>query len=366
MTDIMKKALYIGFALSLLAAMGFMPQSDTASLLKKAEKIHDKIISVDTHTDTALEMIKAERKRPVQASPENLKEGRVDCCFYPIFVGQKELTDEARQKAYDYAVEKMKGIRSYIEARPSEMEVAYSVADIERCKKQGKLSFIMGLENGFPVGQDLSRLQEFYDLGTRIITLCHNYHNDICDSSKDSVTAYHGLSEYGRKVVAEMNRLGILVDVSHASTETLIDCIQYSKTPVIASHSCVYALKDIARNLKDAELYAIAANGGVVQVTSGRWALSNLPREQVNISVFCDHVDYVKNLIGVEHVGIGTDFDGGGGMAELEDASKMKYITVELLRRGWTQEELRLFWGGNVLRVMKEVERVSREMNAAK
>lgn len=363
----MKKILNAVLSVSLLAAMGFMPQSDEASLLKKAEKIHDSVISVDTHTDTALEMLKPGKSHSqIQACPENLRKGRVDCCFYPIFVGQKALTDADRARAYDYAIGKMKGIREYIAKYPSQMEVAYSVADIERCKKEGKLSFIMGLENGFPVGTDIKKLQEFYDLGTRIITLCHNYHNDICDSSQDSVTAYHGLSEYGKEVVREMNRLGILVDISHASTETLIDCIQYSKAPVIASHSCVYALKDIKRNLKDAELYAIAANGGVVQVTSGRWALSRLPKEQVNISVFCDHVDYIKNLIGAQYVGIGTDFDGGGGMAQLEDASKMKYITVELLRRGWTQEELRLFWGGNILRVMRQVEKVAAEMSASK
>ena len=363
----MKKVLHLFLVFSLLAAMGFMPQSDEAALLKKAGKIHDRVISVDTHTDTALEMIKPGKShQEIQACPENLKAGRVDCCFYPIFVGQRALTDENRARSYDYAIARMKGIRDYIAQNPSEMEVAYSVADIERCKKEGKLSFIMGLENGFPIGTDIGKLKDFYDLGTRIITLCHNYHNDICDSSQDSVTAYHGLSAYGKEVVKEMNRLGILVDISQASTETLIDCIQYSKAPVIASHSCVYSLKDIPRNLKDAEIYAIAANGGVIQVTSGRWALSRLPHPQVNISVFCDHVDYIKNLVGPQYVGIGTDFDGGGGMAQLEDASKMKYITVELLRRGWTEKELRMFWGGNILRVMRQVEKVAAEMNASK
>ena len=352
---------------SLFVAYGFAPAGDDAQLLQRAEKIHDSIISVDTHTDTALEIIRGRKPmREIQASPVNLREGRVDCCFYPIFVGQKALTDACRQEAYEYAKAKMTAIKKYIADNSSELEVAYSSDDVQRIKKEGKISFVMGLENGFPVGRDLRKVREFYDMGTRIITICHNYHNDICDSCKDSLTAYHGLSDFGRDVVKEMNRLGILVDVSHASTETLYDCIECSRAPIIASHSCVNAIKNIPRNLTDAEIRAIAAKGGVIQVTTGRWALSNLPRPQVNISVFCDHAEYVKNLVGIEHVGIGTDFDGGGGMAQLEDASKMKYITVELLRRGWTDEELRLFWGGNILRVMREVEKVAAGMQSAK
>lgn len=360
------KRMIVSIAALLVCSSAFSQPSEEA-LLRKAEKIHDLIISVDTHTDTALELVDPKKKySDIEASPANLKEGRIDCCFYPIYVDQKALTDANRQKAYNYAVGKMKAIRKYIEDRPDEMAIAYCVDDIVRLKKEGKLSLVMGLENAFPIGKDLGKIEEFYNLGARIFTLSHNYHNDICDASRDSVTLYHGLSDFGKKVIAEMNRLGILVDVSHASTETLIDCIQYSKAPVIASHSCVYAIKDHPRNLKDAEIYAIAASGGVIQVTSGRWALSWKPRAEVNISVFCDHVDYIKNLVGVEYVGVGTDFDGGGGMAQLENASKMKYITVELLRRGWTEEELSLFWGGNILRVMKKVEEISAQMRSSK
>jgi microsomal dipeptidase-like Zn-dependent dipeptidase len=156
-----------------------------------------------------------------------------------------------------------------------------------------------------------------------------------------------------------MNRLGIIVDCSHASASTLYDCLELSTAPVICSHSCVYAIKDHPRNLTDEEIKAIAAKGGVIQVTSGRWALSWQPHAQVNIGCFCDHVEYIRNLVGVEYVGIGTDFDGGGGMNELEDASKMKMITVELMRRGWTDRELELFWGGNFLRVMRAVEKAA-------
>ncbi|MBQ0024516.1 MAG: dipeptidase [Bacteroidales bacterium] len=362
----MKRLTGLSIFLSLLAATAFTSADDEATLLARAERIHDRIISVDTHTDTALDIVRGREESRIEASPLKLKEGRVDCCFYPIYVGQKKLTDEDRLAAYSYAMSMMTGIEKYIASHPDGMAVALSSDDIIRYKSEGRQCFVMGLENGFPIGNDISKVKEFYDKGARIITLCHNYHNDICDAAIDSVTAYHGLSDFGRKVVAEMNTLGILVDLSHASTETLVDCIQYSKAPVIASHSCVYALKHHPRNLKDAEIVAIASKGGVVQVTTGKWALSDLPKEKVNISTFCDHVEYVRNLVGVEHVGIGTDFDGGGGMVQLENSSKMKFITVELLRRGWTEDDLRLFWGGNVLRVMKEVEDVAAGLQAAK
>lgn len=358
----MKKLLKVGAAAMFLAAMSFTAQGDDtdAQLLERAEKLHDKVISIDTHTDSAIHLPKgtAGEDGYVQVTFEKLREGRMDCCFFPIYVGQKAITDESRERAKNYAVEKMEIIRKYLADRPDECGIAYGPEDVVRLKKEGKLSFVMGLENGFPIGNRIENLHMFYDMGARIITLSHNYNNDICDASRDSVVKWHGLSPFGEQVVREMNRLGMIVDISHTSTETLFDCLALSKAPVIASHSCVYAIKDHPRNLKDEEIRAIAAKGGVIQVTTGRWALSWLPHKDVNISVFCDHVDYIKNLVGADYVGVGTDFDGGGGMVQLEDASKMKYITVELMRRGWTDEELEKFWGGNMLRVWREIERV--------
>ena len=340
------------------AALGFTAQTDQdAQLLKRAEKLHNKIIAIDTHTDTALALTrdKVDLSR-VQADFAKLREGRVDCCFYPIFVDQGPLTDASRDSAYHWTIDKMKAIRAYIQARPKEAAIALTAADIVKNKKRHKLSLVMGIENGYPIGKDLSKLKDFYDLGTRIVTLSHNYDNDICDASRYPQNTWGGLSPFGKELVKEMNRLGVIVDCSHASTSTLYDCLELSTAPVICSHSCVYAIKDHPRNLTDDEIRAIAAKGGVIQVTTGRWALSWLPSPEVNIGVFCDHVEYIRNLVGVEYVGIGTDFDGGGGMKELEDASKMKFITVELMRRGWTDHELELFWGGNFLRVMRAVE----------
>lgn len=345
-------------ALLLFAALGFTAQTDqNAQLLKRAEKLHNKIIAIDTHTDTALALTrdKVDLSR-VQADFAKLREGRVDCCFYPIFVDQGPLTDASRDSAYHWTIDKMKAVRAYIQARPKEAAIALTAADIVKNKKRHKLSLVMGIENGYPIGKDLSKLKDFYDLGTRIVTLSHNYDNDICDASRYPQNTWGGLSPFGKELVKEMNRLGVIVDCSHASTSTLYDCLELSTAPVICSHSCVYAIKDHPRNLTDDEIRAIAAKGGVIQVTTGRWALSWLPSPEVNIGVFCDHVEYIRNLVGVEYVGIGTDFDGGGGMKEFEDASKMKFITVELMRRGWTDHELELFWGGNFLRVMRAVE----------
>ena len=357
----MKKALTFLPTLLLFAALGFTVQQDeAAALLKRAEKLHNKIISIDTHTDTALSLVRDDVDlSKVQADFAKLRAGRVDCCFYPIFVDQGPLEDASRDSAYRWTLDQMKAIRAYIEARPREARIAYCADDIVKNKKRHKLSLVMGIENGYPIGKDLSRVQEFYNLGTRIITLSHNYDNDICDASRYPQNTWGGLSPFGKELVKEMNRLGIIVDCSHASTSTLYDCLELSTAPVICSHSCVYAIKDHPRNLTDDEIKAIAAKGGVIQVTTGRWALSWLPHAEVNIGCFCDHVEYIRNLVGVEYVGIGTDFDGGGGMNELEDASRMKYITVELMRRGWTDHELELFWGGNFLRVMRAVEKVA-------
>ena len=355
---IMKRALTLLPTLLLFAALGFTVQQDEdAALLKRAEKLHDKIIAIDTHTDTALTLIRERADmNKVQADFAKLRAGRVDCCFYPIFVDQGPLEDASRDSAFDWTVAKMKAIRAYIEARPREARIALTADDIVKNKKRHRLSLVMGIENGYPIGRDLSRVQTFYDLGTRIITLSHNYDNDICDASRYPQNTWGGLSPFGKELIKEMNRLGIIVDCSHASTATLYDCLALSTAPVICSHSCVYAIKDHPRNLTDDEIRAIAAAGGVIQVTTGRWALSWLPHAEVNIGTFCDHVEYIRNLVGVEYVGIGTDFDGGGGMKGLEDASKMKDITVELLRRGWTDRELELFWGGNFLRVLRAVE----------
>ena len=199
----MKKALTFLPTLLLFAALGFTVQQDeAAALLKRAEKLHNKIISIDTHTDTALSLVRDDVDlSKVQADFAKLRAGRVDCCFYPIFVDQGPLEDASRDSAYRWTLNKMKAIRAYIEARPREARIAYCADDIVKNKKRHKLSLVMGIENGYPIGKDLSRVKEFYDLGTRIITLSHNYDNDICDASRYPQNTWGGLSPFGKELV---------------------------------------------------------------------------------------------------------------------------------------------------------------------
>ena len=209
-----------------------------------------------------------------------------------------------------YTVKEIDFFKSYVAERSSEAGIAYRSSDFQRLKRQGKSIVMFALENGYGIGTDILNVERLYNLGVRAITLTHNYNNDVGDSSRDTIAEWQGLSPFGYKVVEEMNRLGMIVDVSHTSTETLYDCLEHSRAPIMASHSSVRAIKDIPRNLTDEEIVAIAAKGGLIQVATGRWCLSDLPREQVDISVFCDHVDHVSpTLVGADHVGIGTDFD---------------------------------------------------------
>jgi len=228
----------------------------------------------------------------------------------------------------------------------------------------------------------------FYDRGIRYITLTHSKDNLICDSSYDTTRTWGGLSSFGKKVVGEMNRLGIMVDISHPSKEAIRQTIKHSKAPVIASHSSARALSDHPRNLDDEQLLWVKENGGVVQTValalfvnkvkhekylnaienledkSNKKELEKIKKEfpPVNVSDFVDHIDYIKNKIGIDHVGISSDFDGGGGIEGWQDASETLNVTKELVKRGYTQEEIEKIWGGNLLRVMEQVEAVAKHL----
>ena len=286
--------------------------------------------------------------------------------------------------------------------------------------RAGKLVAAIGLENGFPIGKKIENLRAFRELGVSYITLTHLGHNDIADSANpvaelgDEETEHNGLSPFGRQVVAEMNRLGIMVDVSHASKKAMLDIVKVSKAPVIASHSAVYELRRVKRNMDDEQLFALKKNGGVIQVIGysdylraagpGRkeevksasrqaglvshmdWVnatndqyvrYSELLYEidqrypRATVRDFVDHIDYVVNLIGVDFVGIGSDFYAGGGSAVgglsgWMDTSEAPNITDELLRRGYTEEEVNKIWGGNLLRVWRAVQAVGKESSLRK
>jgi membrane dipeptidase len=284
----------------------------------------------------------------------------------------------------------------------SEMaEVAYTAADAYRIKKAGKLAAFIGVENGYPIGKNISRVKQYYDLGARYITLSHSGNNDICDSSTDPKGAeYNGLSPFGEEVVKEMNRIGMMIDVSHISDSSFYDVIKLSRAPVIASHSSCRALCENRRNIDDKMLVALRENGGVIQICilsaylktpetnpeldaklkelrnkyGDSRVLSDSLRRQMRaesrairdqyeklatVKDAVDHIDHVVQVIGIDYVGIGSDFDGGGGIEGCKTVAEMKNITIELVRRGYTRQDIEKIWGGNAMRVFRAVEKAT-------
>ena len=377
-----------------------------AAIQKKADKIHAAVLTVDTHCDTPMRLGRAgfdlgKRNDDGCVDFPRMKEGGLDAEFFAVYIGQGARNDSMHNVIYHRALDIFAAIHESIDKNSDQAELALTVDDAYRLKQAGKIAAFIGIENGYPVGNDLSRVEEFYNLGARYITLSHSKNNDICDSSTDPDGAeYNGLSTFGEEVVREMNRLGMMVDVSHISDESFYDVIKISEAPVIASHSSVRALCESPRNLDDNMLKALKENGGVIQIC----ILSNYLRQPVQnpeldrklqeirdrynnfrgipevereeglkeyydtrekykdyatISDAVDHIDHVVQIIGIDYVGIGTDFDGGGGIAELTDVSQMKNLTVELVRRGYSRSEIEKIWGGNAMRVLGEVEKIA-------
>lgn len=375
--------------------------------------IHSKVIVIDTHTDTPMRLVNgdinlAERHEAPESRVDfpRLHEGSVDAVFFALFTSQRERTPANYQEAYDMANRMLDSTKAQVERNPDMAALAYSTDDITQLSDHNKTLICIGMENGFPLAKDISRVSEFYNKGVRYITLCHSQNNDICDSSTDPAGAEHnGLSDFGREVVAEMNRLGMIVDVSHISDKSFFDVAEISKAPVIASHSSVRSVCNHPRNMSDEMIKALAAKGGVIQIcilggyiaeedtTSdnyrkleelrikyNNWQFSSeaerreawaaydsinryYPPVLPGVSEAVDHIDYVVNLVGVDHVGIGSDFEGGGGLADCKDVSEFPAFTAELLIRGYTEEEIAKIWGGNFLRVFKAVEDIAENKN---
>jgi membrane dipeptidase len=399
-------------ALALAACAPAPVKLDEASLEARAKAIHDRILSVDTHCDTTMNMLRAnwdigERHTPGQPGSglidlPRMKEGRLDALFFGAFVGQGALTPEAYAKAKERATALIDAVDKMCQKYPQLIGKATTPAEAFRLKKEGKLIAFIGMENGYPIGTDLALIEAFAKRGVRYITLCHSADNQICDSSTDRREPEDkGLSEFGRKVVAECNRLGVMVDVSHMSDKSFFDVLQTTKAPILATHSCCRALGDSPRNLTDDMIRALARNGGVLQMCflSGylrspkpsperekalkeleakygpRRAISGIqdealrakamaeyqavnqkfPEERATVRDIVDHIEHVVRLVGIDHVGIGTDFDGGGGVTGCADVSEMFHVTMELLRRGYTESKIKKIWGGNTMRVLQKV-----------
>ncbi|GAB1474353.1 dipeptidase [Bacteroidota bacterium] len=320
-----------------------------------ADKLHKRIFSIDTHNDTALHINNPNSQARVtkgQVTFPLMKEGGLDAAVFAIYIGQGSRDSASLIAATEYVKDNLLRFRKYVEDYPA-VSIAYCSDDLERNKINGITSVMLAIENGYAIGKDISNLERFRDMGVRMMTICHNLNNDICDASMDKGEEHGGLSAFGEDVIKEMNRLGIIIDLSHASTKTLFDVVKLSRKPVIASHSGVYSIKNHNRNLKDEEMRAIAAKGGLIQIATGRFFLSDLPKDSVTVSHIADHIDYARKIVGIDHIGLGTDFDGGGGVVGLENASKMKNLTIELLKRGYSEKDLEKFWGGNFIKFLK-------------
>ncbi len=490
-------------AVSLLPGMSAVSAQATAqdsqALVTRARGIHERVITMDTHVDISparfTPTCNYTMRLTTQVNLPKMKEGGLDAPFLIVYVGQGALTEEGFASAYRQAVEKFDAIhRLTKEIAPSEIELALTPADVVRIAKSGKKVAIIGIENGYPIGTDISRVKEFYDRGGRYMSLAHNGNSQLADSNSTEAAnggIHGGLSDLGKQVIAEMNKLGMMVDISHPSKQANLQAIALSKAPVIASHSSARALANHTRNLDDELLDALKNNGGVVQTVAfasyvkvdpaerapalaalreefglagaggragggggggraggaagagrgdgaaaGRGAAAAgagvaqgagraggtpppCPIEDPNaapaagraggggggrgggaqnaalealsperraeydrrlaeiekkwpaapratVADFVNHIDYLVKKIGIDHVGISSDFDGGGGVTGWNSAAETFNVTLELVRRGYTEEQIAKIWSGNLLRVWGQVEKVAKTLQSQK
>ncbi|NES78029.1 MULTISPECIES: dipeptidase [unclassified Okeania] len=381
------------------------------------EEIHEKVLTIDSHIDWPYRQFLDPDFQPnIRHLPGKLgsgqwdivrmQEGGLDAVFMSIFTPQKERDRQGHEQAKAKAIKMIEITKKMAEENSDKVEIALNPEDAERLDKMGKIAIFMGIENGYPIGKDISNVKFFYDQGIRYITITHSKNNELADSSTDKKQEWNGLSDLGEKVVKEMNSLGIMVDISHVHDDTFWDVIKLTKAPVIASHSSARQLENHPRNMSDEMLKAVKENGGVVQVCIFDTYIKKLPQtaerekamktiakeitaywqgklSQVEIEKFrekydlindkypknqptvtdvVDHIDYMVKVMGINHVGIGSDLDGGGGVRGMNDVSEMPNITKELVARGYTEEDIQKIWGGNLMRVFSEAQKVAREI----
>lgn len=425
---VLSRAYGAGLALTLSVAAAACAATarfeDEASLVAFAREVHERVITLDTHVDINPDNFHAGEPSYVtgldtQVDLPKLEQGGLDAVFFSIYQGQQQdFTAEGYGRAHATAMAKVEAVtRLATDLAPDRIGLALTADDVRRIAGEGKKVALMGMENGYALGEDITNVKKFADLGVRYLSMAHNGHSQLADSNTGEREGYrwNGLSPLGRQVVEEANRLGIMLDISHPSKQANLETMRLSRAPVIASHSAVRALGDHSRNLDDEELQELKQNGGVVQVVAfssylkvaepsverqqaiaalreefglpagggrggrgggGLQALSPDRRaeydtrmEEINerhpappratVSDLVDHIDHAVGLIGVDHVGISSDFDGGGGIEGWSDATETFNVTLELVRRGYTEEEIAKIWSGNLLRVMSEVERVA-------
>ena len=387
-----------------------------SELIERALLIHKKVLTLDTHADTPLRMIEpgfrmSDRHDPNETGSKvdypRMIEGGLDAIFFAAFVAQDIRNDKGNFRAKTLCVQMIDSILSSIQQNSDDVGLALNPEDAYSLEKEGKRAIYIGIENGYPIGEDLSNIETYYKKGVRYITLVHSSNNDLADSATDPAGPEHnGISEFGSKVVKEMNRLGIMVDVSHGSDAVFYDAIKISKAPIIATHSNARSVTNHKRNMTDDMLKLIAKNGGVVQLTMlsnylrdpvpnitaeklKKELLSNIkspdqittleretmrkrlneiddkyPVALANLKNVVDHIDHIINVAGIDHVGIGCDFDGGGGIDGVFDVSQVMNITIELVKRGYNEDQIAKIWGGNLIRVFSEVQTIARKIKS--
>jgi membrane dipeptidase len=399
------------------------------SILEKSKRIHNEVMTLDTHVDINVsnftDSINYTQKLSSQVHLPNMEDGGLDVVFFIVYTGQGELNKKGYDKAYENAIRKFEAIHKLTEdIAPERIGLAVTSKEARTIYGSGKKVAMIGVENAYPLGTDISRVKQFYDLGARYMSLSHNGHSQFCDSNtgeEDAVWLHDGVSDLGKQVIKEMNKWGIMIDVSHPSKKSMRDMIALSKAPIIASHSSARALCNHSRNLDDEQLEWMKENGGVVQTVAfsayinsekdkkytdelvkkikalaivqgleftPRKEIRKLKRDAqeaviamymklskeakmnmepsvfspVNVADFVDHIDYLVKKMGIEHVGISSDFDGGGGVDGWNDASETLNITKELVKRGYSEEQIAKLWNGNLLRVLDEVQKIAKDI----
>src|SRR5262245_2986993 len=463
----MTKWLSAAAAAAALAAIASATPAAQQDVVARARAIHDRVIALDTHNDIDPQNFTAScnytMRLTTQVNLPKMKEGGLDVSFFIVYVGQQDprnvadaLQPAGYDRAYRAAIAKFDAVHRLTEQiAPNEIELALTAADVTRIARSGKKVAVIGIENGYPIGEDIRRVKEFYDRGGRYMSLAHNGHNQLADSHTGEATGewkWGGISPLGKRVIQEMNRLGMMVDISHPSKGAIMQAIGLSKAPVIASHSSIRKLApEASRDVDDEIMMAVKTNGGVIQLNALSGFLKTDPRERgpavaslraefglpagggrgggggggranaapaayrcpietgspaadagrgggrgaaaspetlsperraeferkmaqidrqwpaagrATVKEYIDHLDYAVKLIGIDHVGFASDFDGGGGIDGWNSAAETFNVTLELVRRGYTEEQIAKLWSGNLLRVWGEVERVAKQIQA--
>lgn len=401
-------------------------------LVAKARAIHDRVMTLDTHVDISPAAFRRDTLNYVTGIARNqvdipkMEAGGLDAAFLIVYVGQaRTINDSTMQAAYEQAMEKFMAVHRLTDSlAPSRVGFARTADDARRIYASGRKVIFIGIENGFSVGNDLSRIKQFADLGGRYLSLAHNGHSQLSDSNtgeRDGVWAHNGLSALGREAIKELNKWGVMIDISHPSKASMMQTLALTKAPIIASHSGVRALCNHSRNLDDEQLRGMAKNGGVVQLVAfnsyvkcnpakdaeraaaiaalrTQYGVTGTTPREVSESVaalpadkrnaylaaqeditarrypadptatvkdFVDHIDYAVKIMGIDHVGISSDFDGGGGVDGWRNASETFNVTLEMVRRGYTEAQIEKIWSGNTLRVLTDVQKVAARLQSA-